>query len=220
MLMDVLILMVYDKCPVDVSRLTWYGFDVLRSTMYGLYAVLVLIQHNAVSYRHPALHAYTHRAFFASKERPKTFDVIHSISTFDHDGLGRYGDPLDPDGDLRSMKEAHKNSAAGGGGVMILAVMILAVIGGTHRTGRGCMECTPCARPRSSPPPPPGLENGVQVGPSSGGARPASREPATAVANPDSTQTIRGAGWSRGGQEWGVMSEFRVQGQELCGLVL
>jgi hypothetical protein len=113
--MDVLILMVYDKCPVDVSRLTWYGFDVLRSTMYGLYAVLVLIQHNAVSYRHPALHAYTHRAFFASKERPKTFDVIHSISTFDHDGLGRYGDPLDPDGDLRSMKEAHKFCGRGGG---------------------------------------------------------------------------------------------------------
>ena len=92
------------------------------------------------------------------------------------------------------------NSAAGGGGVMILAVMILAVTGGTHRTGGGCMECTPCARPCSSPPPPPGLENGVQLGPSSGGARPASREPATAVANPDSTQAIRGAGWSRGGQ--------------------
>ena len=82
--MDVLILMVYDKCPVDVSRLTWYGFDVLRSTMYGLYAVLVLIQHNAVSYRHPVLHAYTHRAFFASKERPETFDVILSISSFEH----------------------------------------------------------------------------------------------------------------------------------------
>jgi hypothetical protein len=84
--------------------------------VYGLYAVLVLIQHNAVSYRHPALHAYTHRAFFASKERPETFDVILSISSFEHDGLGRYGDPLDPDGGLRSMKEAPTNSAAGGGG--------------------------------------------------------------------------------------------------------
>ena len=113
MLMDVLILMVYDKCPVDVSRLTWYGFDVLRSTMYGLYAVLVLIQHNAVSYRHPALHAYTHRAFFASKERPETFDVILSISSFEHHGLGRYGDP-DPGGDLRSMKEAAQILLRGG----------------------------------------------------------------------------------------------------------
>ena len=76
---------------------------------------VVTIEHNAVSYRHPALHAYTHRAFFASKERPETFDVILSISSFEHDGLGRYGDPLDPDGDLRSMKEAHKFCGRGGG---------------------------------------------------------------------------------------------------------
>ncbi len=62
------------------------------------------------------------------------------------------------------------------------------------------MECKPCTRPRSSPPPPPGLENGVQLGPASGGARPASREPATAVANPHSTQAKRGADWSWGGR--------------------
>ena len=49
---------------------------------------VVTIQHNAVSHRHPALHAYTHRAFFASKERPETFDVILSISSFEHHGLG------------------------------------------------------------------------------------------------------------------------------------
>ena len=30
------------------------------------------------------MHAYTHRAFFASKERPETFDVILSISSFEH----------------------------------------------------------------------------------------------------------------------------------------
>ena len=75
---------------------------------------VVTIQHSAVSYRHPALHAYTHRAFFASKERPETFDVILSISSFEHHGLGRYGDPLDPGGDLRSMKEAAQILLRGG----------------------------------------------------------------------------------------------------------
>jgi hypothetical protein len=74
---------------------------------------VVTIQHNAVSHRHPALHAYTHRAFFASKERPETFDVILSISSFEHHGLGRYGDP-DPGGDLRSMKEAAQILLRGG----------------------------------------------------------------------------------------------------------
>jgi|GEM_PF-309804 len=31
------------------------------------------------------------------------FDAAISISTFEHTGLGRYGDPLDPDGDLKAM---------------------------------------------------------------------------------------------------------------------
>ena len=102
---------------------------------------VVTIQHNAVSYRHPALHAYTHRAFFASKERPETFDVILSISSFEHDGLGRYGDPLDPDGDLRSMKEAAQILRPGG--VMILAVPIArdAVVWNAHRVhGRALLR--------------------------------------------------------------------------------
>jgi len=35
-----------------------------------------------------------------------SFDVAISLSSFDHDGLGRYGDPLDPDGDLKAMRQA------------------------------------------------------------------------------------------------------------------
>jgi len=34
------------------------------------------------------------------------FDVALSISGFDHDGLGRYGDPMRPDGDLAAMAVA------------------------------------------------------------------------------------------------------------------
>jgi hypothetical protein len=92
---------------------------------------VVTIQHTAVSYRHPALHAYTHCALFASKERPETFDVILSISSFEHQG--RYGDPLDPDGDLRSMKEVAQILRPGV--VMILAVPIVqdAVVWNAHR---------------------------------------------------------------------------------------
>jgi len=33
------------------------------------------------------------------------FDACISISSYEHDGLGRYGDPLNPDGDLAAMKE-------------------------------------------------------------------------------------------------------------------
>ena len=37
-----------------------------------------------------------------------TADFAISYSSFEHDGLGRYGDPLSPDGDLRAMQDAHK----------------------------------------------------------------------------------------------------------------
>ncbi len=37
------------------------------------------------------------------KNHPKKFDVVLSISSFEHDGLGRYGDPLNPSGDLEAM---------------------------------------------------------------------------------------------------------------------
>jgi len=32
------------------------------------------------------------------------FDFCISFSSYEHDGLGRYGDPIDPNGDLKSMK--------------------------------------------------------------------------------------------------------------------
>lgn len=34
----------------------------------------------------------------------RTYDACISISSYEHDGLGRYGDPLNPNGDLEAMK--------------------------------------------------------------------------------------------------------------------
>ena len=36
-------------------------------------------------------------------------DIAISFSSFEHDGLGRYGDSLNPNGDLEAMKKAHKH---------------------------------------------------------------------------------------------------------------
>lgn len=36
------------------------------------------------------------------------FDIAVSMSSFDHDGLGRYGDPLNPDGDIIAMNDVLK----------------------------------------------------------------------------------------------------------------
>ena len=50
------------------------------------------------------------------------WDAALSISSFEHDGLGRYGDPLDPDGDLRAMSEARRMLKPGG--LLYLAVPV------------------------------------------------------------------------------------------------
>lgn len=50
------------------------------------------------------------------------FDVAFSISSFEHDGLGRYGDPLNPEGDFRAMKEMAATVAPGG--YLILSVPV------------------------------------------------------------------------------------------------
>jgi SAM-dependent methyltransferase len=42
------------------------------------------------------------------KKHRKKFDFATSISSFEHDGLGRYGDPIDPNGDIKAMKNLKK----------------------------------------------------------------------------------------------------------------
>eukprot|EP01147_Barroeca_monosierra_P008327 gene8327-873_t len=50
------------------------------------------------------------------------FDVAVSTSSFDHDGLGRYGDPKDPFGDIKAMKIAR--CLLNPGGILFFSVPI------------------------------------------------------------------------------------------------
>jgi SAM-dependent methyltransferase len=63
----------------------------------------------------------------------KRFDAAFSISSFEHDGLGRYGDPLNPDGDLLAMKKM--KSILKPDGILFLVVPIGRdkVVWNTHR---------------------------------------------------------------------------------------
>ena len=68
-------------------------------------------------------------------EFDEPFDYILNISTVEHVGLGRYGDPLDPDGDLKAMRRLKKWMRLDGDGVMILTIPVGtdAVVGHYHR---------------------------------------------------------------------------------------
>lgn len=64
---------------------------------------------------------------------PFQFDIGLSISSFEHEGLGRYGDPVSPDADLEAMEKM--KSTIKKGGLLFLAVPIGldAVVWNAHR---------------------------------------------------------------------------------------
>ena len=43
------------------------------------------------------------------EKNKETYDVVVSFSSIEHSGLGRYGDPLDPNGDIKTMNSIYKN---------------------------------------------------------------------------------------------------------------
>jgi hypothetical protein len=55
------------------------------------------------------------------RDRPQ-FDIGFSLSSFEHDGLGMYGDPLNPNGDLEAMRKMKEYIKPGG--IFFLAVPI------------------------------------------------------------------------------------------------
>jgi len=84
------------------------------------------VEYNNLTYAHPnvtTISKYQFDELYACHGHyQNSFDVAVSISSFDHDGLGRYGDPLDPEGDLKAM--ANAMSVLKPGGLMLLTVPI------------------------------------------------------------------------------------------------
>jgi len=97
------------------SALPWYESIVIA---FGGHPTT--IEYNALITDDPRLTVMTVDEY---NQNPKKFDVILSISSIEHDGLGRYGDPINPNGDLEFMSMA-KNKLLKETGHMILAVPI------------------------------------------------------------------------------------------------
>lgn len=110
-----------DMCPVNGinvaimgSTVPWYETMVLE---YG--GKPTTIEYNKPNYNHPDIEEISVQEFW---QNPRQFDVAFSISSFEHDGLGRYGDPLNPNGDLRAMSEMKKILKKDG--ILFLAVPV------------------------------------------------------------------------------------------------
>jgi Caenorhabditis protein of unknown function, DUF268 len=88
------------------STTPWY-----ESTCISFGGSPVTIEYNTIKVHSERMKAMTVADLESS---PRVFDAAISISSFEHDGLGRYGDPLDPDGDLKAMRNMKKIVKPGG----------------------------------------------------------------------------------------------------------
>ncbi len=96
------------------SVVPWYESILLA---YGAHPTT--IEYNKIISLHPGLKAVTVAEFDAN---PQLFDAVVSISSYEHDGLGRYGDPINPNGDLIAMEKTKKMLKENG--LLFLAVPV------------------------------------------------------------------------------------------------
>lgn len=96
------------------SEIPWYESILLT---YG--AKPVVIDHHPIVTLDTRVTYLTYDLF---RQNPRTFDLILSIAHTNQVGLGRYGEPLDPDGDLKEMDQFKK--MLNPGGKLLLAVPV------------------------------------------------------------------------------------------------
>ncbi|MBI1178019.1 glycosyltransferase [bacterium] len=96
------------------SELPWYEALILENG-----GRCTTVEYRRIVTDHPGITTLTPSEFEAA---PRLFDVAFSISSFEHDGLGRYGDPLNPDGDVAAMQKVR--SMLRPGGILFLAVPV------------------------------------------------------------------------------------------------
>jgi hypothetical protein len=79
------------------TTVPWYESIVLA---YGGHPVT--IEYNKIVSEDPRIQVMTVDEYW---KNPEQFDIILSVSSIEHDGLGRYGDPINPEGDFETMKK-------------------------------------------------------------------------------------------------------------------
>lgn len=121
-----------NKYPLRGKRVVIVGSETPWYECICTYyeAEVTTIEYRDVEYAIPGLTVMTPDEF---KQRPTKFDVVMSISSIEHDGLGRYGDPINPNGDLEAMHNFRQLLKPDG--MLILAVPIGsdAVVWNAHR---------------------------------------------------------------------------------------
>lgn len=66
-------------------------------------ARVTVVDYNKITYEYPDIKFYEISEIKNLLKTGYKFDCLLSVSSIEHDGLGRYGDPINPDADLETM---------------------------------------------------------------------------------------------------------------------
>lgn len=96
----------FDKYPIQGKKVLIAGsispWNEAIAIAYDAASVTTAEYSNLVSF-HPLIKVVSTPQIL--QQNKSSFDVICSFSSIEHDGLGRYGDPIDPTGDFSAMRE-------------------------------------------------------------------------------------------------------------------
>lgn len=79
----------------------------IEAMLINLKNNVTTIEYNVPENKYENLQCKDYFNYF--KNNKETYDVVVTYSSIEHSGLGRYGDPLDPNGDIDTMKTIHNN---------------------------------------------------------------------------------------------------------------
>ena len=109
-----------DKYSFLGKNVTVWGLERINLDAFSLWAGannVYVVEYNKPIIEHEKVHVFNTLEFQSENIQS---DVAISYSSFEHDGLGRYGDPLNPNGDLIAMQQAHNHLSDDG--VLLLGV--------------------------------------------------------------------------------------------------
>ena len=103
------LLLSFEKYNLKNKKIAVIGSETpwIECLLINLGNTVTTIEYNIPECSHPKIECKEYFEFFKSTEN--TYDAVVSFSSVEHSGLGRYGDPLNPSGDIESMQDIYKS---------------------------------------------------------------------------------------------------------------
>jgi hypothetical protein len=104
----------FEKYNIKNKKVAVVGSETpwLEAILINLNNDVTTIEYNISDTNFDKLVTRDYFSYFQNNKN--TYDCIVTFSSIEHSGLGRYGDPLDPDGDIETMKAIRDNLKSNG----------------------------------------------------------------------------------------------------------